>query len=159
MSELTLQIGGRSYTVACADGEESHVSMLGGLIDEKFTAMGNSKSPQEVQNFLFAALILADELHEARKSSDVPSIASSDNQEQLGAEIAELRRAQDSLTQERDALAEELKLAKASATSGADNAAGEDQQHDLFSGELVATRLEALASQAESFAEALEGSV
>ena len=29
MSNVTLSIGGRSYTVACAEGEESHVLGLG----------------------------------------------------------------------------------------------------------------------------------
>ena len=35
MSDVTLKIGGRSYAVACAAGEEEHVATLGRLIDEK----------------------------------------------------------------------------------------------------------------------------
>jgi cell division protein ZapA len=65
MSNVTLQIGGRSYTVACAAGEEGHVAGLGRLIDEKVQAMGTGHN--EVRQLLFAALLLADELHEARQ--------------------------------------------------------------------------------------------
>ena len=64
MSNVSLQIGGRSYTVACAAGEEDHVTGLGRLIDEKVQSMGGGHN--EVRQLLFAALLLADELHEAR---------------------------------------------------------------------------------------------
>ncbi len=64
MSNVTLQIGGRSYTVACAEGEETHVAALGGIIAEKVGRMGPGHS--EARQLLFAALLLADELDEAR---------------------------------------------------------------------------------------------
>ncbi len=64
MSNVSLQIGGRSYSVACAAGEEDHVARLGRLIDQKVQSMGGGHT--EVRQLLFAALILADELHEAR---------------------------------------------------------------------------------------------
>jgi cell division protein ZapA len=64
MSNVTLHVGGRDYTVACAEGEEAHVSSLGALIDEKIQAMGAGHN--EPRQLLFAALLLADELHEAR---------------------------------------------------------------------------------------------
>jgi cell division protein ZapA len=66
MSNITLEIGGRSYIVACAPGEEVHVTGLGRLIDEKVQSIGTGHN--EVRQLLFAALILADELHEARKA-------------------------------------------------------------------------------------------
>lgn len=69
MSNVTLQIGGRDYTVACAEGEETHVSMLGRLIDRKLTAMG-SGGQNEVRTLLFATLLLADELYEARNKAE-----------------------------------------------------------------------------------------
>ena len=65
MSNVILQIGGRSYTVACATGEEAHVEGLGQVIDGKvhdLVAAGHN----EVRSLLFAALMLADELHELR---------------------------------------------------------------------------------------------
>ena len=65
MSNVTLSIGGRSYTVACAEGEESHVLGLGTMIDSKLAAMGDMAGQAETRTLLFASLLLADELHEA----------------------------------------------------------------------------------------------
>jgi len=65
MSNVTLQIGGRNYIVACAEGEETHIQGLGQLIDDKVRDLG-SAAHNEVRLLLFAALLLADELHEAR---------------------------------------------------------------------------------------------
>ncbi|OCC24790.1 hypothetical protein MB02_04785 [Croceicoccus estronivorus] len=79
MSNVTLRIGGRNYTVACAQGEEDHVSILGRLIDEKVEAMGAAKGQNEVRSLLFASLLLADELYDARQAkaaaTSVPEVA------------------------------------------------------------------------------------
>ncbi len=64
MSEIALEIGGRSYAVACADGEEDHIRKLAQAIDAKVAALGGNKSHNDTKNLLFAALMLADELHE-----------------------------------------------------------------------------------------------
>ena len=72
MSDVTLSIGGRNYTVSCADGQEDHVRHLASVIDGKLSAMGNNLSSNDAKNLLFAALILADEVEEAR---DKPSPA------------------------------------------------------------------------------------
>jgi cell division protein ZapA len=66
MSNVTLSIGGREYAVACAEGEEAHVTGLGQLIDAKLATMGGAAGQAETRSLLFAALLLADELHEAR---------------------------------------------------------------------------------------------
>lgn len=68
MSNVTLKIGGRSYAVACAEGEEAHVTLLGRLIDEKVATMGAAGGQNEVRSLLFASLLLADELHDARQN-------------------------------------------------------------------------------------------
>lgn len=68
MSEVRLEIGGRNYTLTCAEGEEEHVRKLGKLIDDKVRQVNGGKPGAEAQSLLFAALILADELEEARKS-------------------------------------------------------------------------------------------
>jgi cell division protein ZapA len=65
VSNVSLSIGGRSFTVACAEGEESHVLGLGAAIDDKLAAMGGMSGQSETRMLLFAALLLADELHEA----------------------------------------------------------------------------------------------
>ena len=66
MSNVTLTIGSRSFAVACADGEEAHVGDLGRLIDEKVAAAG-AQGQTEGRMLLFAALLLADEVHELRQ--------------------------------------------------------------------------------------------
>ena len=65
MSNVALSIGGRRFTVACAEGEEAHVLSLGTTIDGKLAAMDGMSSQSESRMLLFAALLLADELHEA----------------------------------------------------------------------------------------------
>lgn len=72
MSNVTLSIGGRSFTVAAADGEESHIEMLGRMIDERARRMGGTGGHSEPRMLLFAALLLADELHEAHDRAPPP---------------------------------------------------------------------------------------
>ena len=68
MSNVTLTIGGRSYTVNCDPGEETHVSELGQMIDSKLRALGQT-GQSESRNLLFAALLFADEVYELRSGN------------------------------------------------------------------------------------------
>lgn len=74
MSNVTLRIGGRDYTVACAEGEESHVARLGSLIDGKLDSLPGSSGMSEARQLLFASLLLADELHELRANGGDQSV-------------------------------------------------------------------------------------
>jgi len=65
VSNVTLAIAGRQYTVSCADGEEAHIEALGRIIAAKAQASGAVGNEQ--RTLLFAALMLADELEEARR--------------------------------------------------------------------------------------------
>jgi cell division protein ZapA len=67
MSNVALLVGGRSYTVNCAAGEEDHIAELGAMIDAKLTTMG-ATGQNETRNLLFAALLLADEVYELKSS-------------------------------------------------------------------------------------------
>ncbi|MEY4239566.1 MAG: hypothetical protein RL339_2167 [Pseudomonadota bacterium] len=92
MSNVTLTIGGRNYTVACAAGEEAHVTGLGQAIDAKIQSMGGAGT-NETRQLLFAALLLADEVHEARSAPRVaPAEPANDDAraEQLEAIAAKL---------------------------------------------------------------------
>ena len=84
MSDVKLQVGGRVYTVSTAQGQEDKVRELARLVDEKITGMGKNVTGNEAKNLLFAAILLADEVNDARKSAqshppdpgiDVDSIA------------------------------------------------------------------------------------
>ena len=70
MSNVTLSIAGRDYRVACAPGEEAHVTSLGRMIDSKLSAMEGMAGQSEARSLLFAALLLADELHESRSTCE-----------------------------------------------------------------------------------------
>ena len=69
MSNVTLTIGGRFYTVACAEGEEAHIEALGRTIDHKLASLPNRSGQSEPRTLLFAALLLADEVHELRSGA------------------------------------------------------------------------------------------
>ena len=70
MSNVSLTIGGRSFTVACAEGEEDHVANLGRMIDSKVASMGDVAGQSEPRMLLYAALLLADELHEVKSAAN-----------------------------------------------------------------------------------------
>lgn len=72
MSNVTISIGGRNFAVSATDGEESHIEMLGRMIDERARRIV-AHTQSEPRMLLFAALVLADELHEAHKSAPVPA--------------------------------------------------------------------------------------
>ncbi|HEY6868980.1 MAG TPA: cell division protein ZapA [Novosphingobium sp.] len=74
MSNVTLSIGGRSFTVACASGEEDHIASLGRMIDAKLHAAGAAAGQSESRILLFAALLLADELHEVKGGGPVQAV-------------------------------------------------------------------------------------
>lgn len=76
MSNVTLTIGGRHYTVACGEGEEAHIEHLGRTIDGKLSGLPNMAGQSEPRTLLFAALLLADELDEVRSGSSVPDPSS-----------------------------------------------------------------------------------
>ena len=82
MSNVTLQVGGRGYIVACAAGEEAHVEQLGSLIDGKIREL-TTAGHNEVRLLLFASLLLADELQELK--SGKPSATPADDGAQAAA--------------------------------------------------------------------------
>jgi len=68
MASIEIEIASRKYVVACRDGEEPHLRSVAALVDQRArdaaAAMG---SLGENRLLLFASLLLADDLHEARK--------------------------------------------------------------------------------------------
>ena len=76
MAEVTLDVAGRSYALACRDGEEEHLRTLGRLVDARARdaakAMGNMT---ENRHLLVTALLLADSLGEQQKTLSAPAPA------------------------------------------------------------------------------------
>ncbi|MES2303833.1 MAG: cell division protein ZapA [Pseudomonadota bacterium] len=71
MSNVNLPIGGRNFAVSCAEGEEAHIEMLGRMVEERTRKMSGAQS--ETRMLLFAALMLADELHDAHRKAPPPA--------------------------------------------------------------------------------------
>jgi cell division protein ZapA len=78
MSNVTLDIAGRTFTVACAEGEEAHIGMLGRTINAKLLDMPNIANQTEARALLFAALLLADENHELKRGGSAPAAGGPD---------------------------------------------------------------------------------
>jgi len=103
MSDVVLTLGGRSYSVACAPGEEAHIADLGRIIEDKLrTLPGMGKN--DSRSLLFAALLLADELFELRNAEKVqasaetaPSVAAAATPDQLEALAERLEALADAL--------------------------------------------------------------
>ena len=73
MAHVDLEIAGRRYTVACRDGEEEHLRGLAALIDRRaHDAAQALGSLTETRQLLFAALLIADDLKEARAGAGLP---------------------------------------------------------------------------------------
>lgn len=165
MSTVTLSIGPKSYSVACADGQEAHIRALGAMISEKYAQLGNARAPLEAQNLLFAALFMADELDQTRKQlAEVAAPAPA--AETVDPEAVEaLRNAISALEADLEAAREAAARPEPAQPSPA------APQSDLFGGpapaivaadpltDAVAERLEALAMRAEANAAALEAAV
>ena len=67
MANVTLSIGGNDYAVTCADGEEAHLRHMGDMIEEKASTVRASVGHLNAERqLLFAALLLADEVSDAR---------------------------------------------------------------------------------------------
>ncbi len=91
MSNVTLEISGRRYRIACAEGEESHIEQLGTFINGKLSALSGLSSQSEARTLLFAALLLADELHEAEgKKSSAQELAMAEPLENMAERLESL---------------------------------------------------------------------
>ena len=63
MSMIDLHIAGRTYQVACKDGEEEQLRAAARLVDGKSReALSGMGTLSEARQFLFASLLLADQL-------------------------------------------------------------------------------------------------
>ena len=68
MAQVTVSIAGRSYRMACADGEEGHLEALARGIDERIEEFRGSFGEIGDQRLLvMAAVAVADELSEANR--------------------------------------------------------------------------------------------
>lgn len=68
MAQVTVTIAGKTYRMACADGEERHLEDLAASYDGKIGDMRASFGEiGDMRLHVMAAIALADELHAARR--------------------------------------------------------------------------------------------
>ncbi len=68
MAQVKVVVNGRSFRMGCKDGEEGRVRDLAAEIDGHVQQIkGGSKAVQDERLFLMAALLMADQLWEARE--------------------------------------------------------------------------------------------
>ncbi|MBM3643547.1 MAG: cell division protein ZapA [Alphaproteobacteria bacterium] len=70
MPQVSVRIANRTYELACGEGEESRVQELGAYVDEKVEILRRQlPGLPEIKLMVFAALMLADEVREARTAA------------------------------------------------------------------------------------------
>ncbi|MGY6636500.1 MAG: cell division protein ZapA [Erythrobacter sp.] len=149
MSTVNLTIGPKTYSIACADGEEAHIEALGAVIAEKYAQLGSARAPLEAQNMLFAALFMADELAEARRQVAAAGPA---RLKELEAQVTQLKLVEKAAQEEIARLkAQAAKPAPASTQVDMFGSSASDQND-----EILAQSLEAIATRAEALAATLE---
>lgn len=71
MAQVTVTMNGRAYRMACGDGEEARLAELAGHVEAKVNnVIEQFGQVGEERLFLMAALLVADELFEARARLD-----------------------------------------------------------------------------------------
>lgn len=92
MAQVTVTINGRKYNVACDDGQEAHLSRLGGYIDrrvgELVAAVGQIG---DAKLLVMVSLLLADELSDMYTEMEKLKGGSRDNRGIAAAQDAEAR--------------------------------------------------------------------
>lgn len=62
MADVNLTIDGRSYQVACDDGQEGRLIQLGSYVDQRMREAAVAGTSNKIQAMVLASLVLADEI-------------------------------------------------------------------------------------------------
>jgi cell division protein ZapA len=67
MAQINIDVNGRPYAVGCEDGQESHLQELARLFDHQVRQVSQDMGQLgDTRLFLMGALLLADELYDAK---------------------------------------------------------------------------------------------
>jgi len=68
MAQVTVQIGGRDYKMACGEGEEQHLLSLAQSVDERHARLKQQFGEVgDIRLSIMTAIMMADELNEASR--------------------------------------------------------------------------------------------
>ena len=68
MAQINVDVNGRPYAVGCEDGQEAHLQELARLFDHQVRQISQDMGQLgDTRLFLMGALLLADELYDARQ--------------------------------------------------------------------------------------------
>jgi cell division protein ZapA len=122
MAQVTVNIGGRSYRLACNPGEEPHLEALAGALDLKIVEMRGAFGEIGDQRLaIMAALTVADEASEANRRLTAASARAEAAEAEARAAREEADRVTKTMTaalDEMGAKVEALAMALGSAASG-----------------------------------------
>ncbi|HYX02972.1 MAG TPA: cell division protein ZapA [Reyranella sp.] len=94
MPQVSIQIANRTYDLACGDGEQERVQELAAYVDDKVSELRKQMpGAPEIKLVVFAALLLADESHEARgiaKAAESARASATDSAETLATALEDL---------------------------------------------------------------------
>ena len=83
MAEVTVNINGRNYGIACDNGQEDRIRELGNYINERLGSIAAAGSVATESHLLvLTSLVLADEVHELLEGGNTTSAQSSTTDEQ-----------------------------------------------------------------------------
>lgn len=79
MAQVDVSINGRVYTVACGDGEETHLIELGRVVDERVTELSAAVGQiGDAKLLVMASLLIADELSDVSRQLSETNVPTSD---------------------------------------------------------------------------------
>jgi cell division protein ZapA len=71
MPQISIRIGSRSYDLACGEGQEERTHALAAEVDDCLTELRlQMPNAAEAKLLVFAALMMADRAHEARRDAE-----------------------------------------------------------------------------------------
>lgn len=154
MGEVTINVNGRPYRMACEDGQEGHLNELGADLAKRVEDLsGQVGKIGDATLLVMAALLISDEASELKDSSGDASDTAALKLERdaLTKELADLRVKAAAMAEERDAAVQRAAEAEAAAAIASTGNAGAEAAEAE-----AAQAIEALAARVSQLATAIK---
>lgn len=91
MAQIHVTVAGKSYPLACAEGDEERLYKLAGYIDGKTSALTEKLGHvSETRLILMAAVLIADELHDSLEGKGHDGLLNSLSEDDMAAVLNEV---------------------------------------------------------------------